>query len=71
MPEDDLLAQHQRALDILCDLHPCITSDGSPEELAILVFKQVQADRNLLQERIEVLEDTVRALSQQLSEVAK
>lgn len=54
-----LLAQHERALSILCGLHPCVTIDGPPEEVALRIFDQVQAEHRALKQRIASLERTV------------
>ena len=41
--QTDLLRQHERALSFLCGLHPCVTIDGPPEEIAERIFDHVQA----------------------------
>jgi hypothetical protein len=53
---DSLLAQHERALSLLCGLHTCITIDGPPETVAERVFDQVLAERRQFERRIAVLE---------------
>lgn len=57
----ELLSQHEQALSLLCGLHPCITIDGPPEEVARRIFDHVSNDRRELMERIELLD---RALEQ-------
>lgn len=51
-----LLSQHEQALSLLCGLHPCITIDGPPEEVAQRIFDHVLADRRALLDRIESLD---------------
>lgn len=70
MPENDLLAQHQRALGILCGLHPSVAVDGAPEDVAVRIFRHTQAERTLLQERVSVLEDTIQLLTNHPQEAA-
>lgn len=55
----ELLAQHEQALSLLCGLHPCITIDGPPEEVARRIFDHVTADRRALLERIASLDQTL------------
>ena len=52
---DALLEQHDRALDLLCGLHPCITINAPPEEIAQRIFDYVQAQMRAYQERIASL----------------
>ena len=51
----DLLKQHERALTLLAGLHPCITIDGPPEEVALRIFDHVQAQSRAQQDRIDSL----------------
>ena len=60
--QSDLLNQHCRALDLLCGLHPCITIDGPPEEVAQLIFDHVQARDREQQERITNLSRSLETL---------
>lgn len=52
----ELLTQQEQALALLCGLHPCITIDGPPEEVARRIFDHVTADRQALLERIASLD---------------
>lgn len=51
-----LLEQHERGLSLLCGLHPCMTIDGPPEEVAQRIFDHVMAEQRALLERIESLD---------------
>ena len=63
--QGDLLKQHERALALLAGLHPCITIDGPPEEVAQRIFDHVQAQSRAQQRRIDSLArslDTIAAV---------
>lgn len=51
-----LISQYEAALSLLSGLHPCITVDGPPEEVAQRIFDHVQAERRELLNRIESLD---------------
>lgn len=51
----DLIEQHERALALLGCLHPCITIDGPPEEVAQRIFDHVQAQGQAYEQRIASL----------------
>lgn len=50
------LEGHQRALVLLCGLHPCMTIDGPAEAVAERIFDAVSTERRELLDRIKSLE---------------
>src|SRR5574343_1017717 len=48
--------QHERALALLCGLHPCITVDGPPVVVAERIFDHVTAAQRAQQSRITSLD---------------